>query len=136
MPEGLDLMIVEDDLDDLRLLQRAIASVHPSLQFICKRDGAELMTYVASGAPAPSLLLLDLNMPRMSGWEVVSALRDRHAWPDVRIVIMTTSRAEHDRNRAQGMQINGFYSKPDSFLALTRLMRELLPHEADNGVGA
>lgn len=127
-------ILMADDDDEDRMLTRDAweeCRLNTSLYFV--EDGVELMDYLyrrgkyANGheAPKPGLILLDLNMPKMNGFE---ALEEIKADPDLRnipIVVLTTSNTEEDIFRSYDLGVCGFVTKPVSFDGLVEVMKTL-----------
>ncbi len=127
------ILMAEDDSDDRLLAREAMdeSGLAGELRFV--ENGADLMDYlrqrnqyaVPTTAPRPSLILLDLNMPRKDGRE---ALREIKADPELRkipVVIFTTSRADSDIGRVYELGANSFISKPTAFEALVKVMKAI-----------
>jgi two-component system response regulator len=125
--------MAEDDADDRMLTKEALdeSRVLNDLRFV--EDGEELLAYLrregkysnAEEAPRPSLILLDLNMPKKDGRE---ALREIKSDPELRripIVVMTTSKAEEDIFRSYDLGASSFITKPVTFDRLVELMKTL-----------
>ena len=123
-----DILLVEDDPDDRMLIQRAIARTRPQLQVQPLNDGVELLRYLeaCTAVRPPRLILLDLNMPRCDGREILERLFTSPRLRLVPVVVLTTSIAPEDRKRAIGLGASGFISKPDTFAELTRAIGEAL----------
>ena len=107
-------MIVEDDPDDLLLIRTALARVCPAIPVRAKRDGIELMQAIATREHPPALMLVDLNMPRMSGWELLAAIATIDGWSQVPLIILTTSTESRDRQRAEALGAKALIVKPDT----------------------
>jgi len=131
-PSALILM-ADDDLDDQMLTKEALLECHlaDAIRFV--GDGEELMEYLHHNgryaspvdAPRPGLILLDLNMPRKNGYE---ALLEIKASPELRpipVVVMTTSSAEEDIERAYSAGANSYISKPVTFEGLVEVMKRI-----------
>ena len=127
------ILLADDDEEDRMLAANALeeSRVVNDLRFV--HDGDELLDYLhhrgqyaaPDSAPAPGLILLDLNMPRKDGRE---ALREIKADPDLRripIVVLTTSKAEEDIYRTYDLGANSFITKPVSFDGLVAVMRDI-----------
>lgn len=130
---AIRILLAEDDDDDYLLTMQALQENRLVNSIHRVRDGLELLEYlrqqgeyaVAECAPAPSLVLLDLNMPRKDGRE---ALRDIKADPRFRrlpVVVLTTSRAQEDIVRSYDLGVNSFISKPVSFHSLVEAIKIL-----------
>ncbi|HET7229655.1 MAG TPA: response regulator [Longimicrobium sp.] len=129
----LTIVMADDDEDD-RLLARdalARAPVPATLRFV--QDGGELLEYLRrerryappADAPAPSLVLLDLNMPRMNGMEALREIRGDPALRRIPVVVMTTSSRREDVLRSYELGANSFITKPVTFSGLVEVMRTL-----------
>lgn len=133
------ILMADDDADDRLLVHEALQEVQldHALEFVA--DGEELLDYLYRrgnyhALPAsrqPSLVLLDLNMPRKDGRE---ALREIKAHPELRripVVVLTTSRADTDIAQVYQLGANSFIAKPVTFDALVRVMRVLKDYWID-----
>jgi CheY-like chemotaxis protein len=127
------ILVADDDADDRLLTKDALSEsqVHAELHFV--ENGVELLDYLyhrakysgSTTAPRPRLILLDLNMPRMDGREV---LREIKATPSLRcipVVVLTTSKADTDIERLYELGANSFITKPVRFDALVNVMKAL-----------
>jgi CheY-like chemotaxis protein len=131
-PKPMIILMADDDADDRLLAQDAVAEarVKGELRFV--ENGEELLDYLyrrgrfrASDAAQPSLILLDLNMPKKDGRE---ALREIKGHPELRripVVVLTTSKADADIGQIYDLGANSFISKPVSFEALVNVMKAL-----------
>ena len=121
-PARLDILVAEDDPDDLFLLLRALRRVAPALHIAVTRDGIELCERLDALAQSdvPRLVLLDLNLPRRDGREVLARLR-QHG-PAVPTVVLTTSVERDDHDRARALGAVEVLAKPDDFRALVEVM--------------
>lgn len=127
------ILLIEDNEDDVLLIQRAfrrIGSGHP-LQVLS--DGEQAVAYLGGeGAyadreahPLPALLLLDLKLPRRSGFEVLEWLRGRPGLRRLPVVVLTSSREPRDVDRAADLGANSYLVKPVHFDALQEMVRAL-----------
>jgi len=135
MPDRmLTLLVVDDDLDDQELLQEALRDVGFVHTVVCVDDGTELLDYLhrrdrfvdQDAYPDPSLILLDLQMPRMGGMEALASLHDHENLWRIPIVIMTTSWSEDDIARAYDLGVNAFLMKPVLYEELVEQVRALV----------
>jgi CheY-like chemotaxis protein len=129
----ITILIADDDPDDRMLAIRALRQSRLGNAIHTVADGEELMDYLLRRgayappvvAPRPGLILLDLNMPRKDGREV---LRELKAHPDLRripVVVLTTSEAEEDILRSYDLGVNAFVTKPVTFTDLVRTLETL-----------
>src|SRR5438876_5266817 len=127
------IVMAEDDLDDRLLVKDALAETNWEADLRFVDNGEEMMDYLshtgkyadASSAPRPSLILLDLNMPRKDGREVLREMKNRSDLKRIPVVILTTSKADTDIEKMYELGANSFISKPIEFEALVKLMRLL-----------
>lgn len=127
------VLLVDDDPDDKLLVEEAIeeASLPYALRWV--RDGEELLDYLnqrgdyaAEGdAPWPDLIMLDLNMPRKSGSEVLGDLKSDPKTRRIPVVVYTTTWAEDEIARCYDQGANTFVIKPVSFEGLVGMMQTL-----------
>ena len=123
------LLIAEDDPDDQFLIQRAVADVCPpqtQMQFV--EDGIMLLDFLHRKAQAsvkPNLIMLDLNMPRKDGREVLREIKSDPELSQIPVVILTTSNIEDDVQYCHGFGIARYYSKPGSIAELRKIMGEI-----------
>jgi len=119
-PRGLDsvtVLLVEDDPDDVYLTQEALRSSKLRLSLVVVSDGVAAVQYLRSEAGyadrrRPDLILLDLNLPRMDGREVLTEVKGDPALTDIPVVILTTSQAEEDIAASYRQHANCYISKP------------------------
>ncbi len=117
--------IVEDDPDDILLFRKVMSVLgRDDLALNIMRDGAQFMSWLDDQTVPPRLVLLDLNLPRMSGGEVLEAMARRCCdWP---IVVYSTSEDARERERCLALGAREFVSKPASFENLVAVLGDLL----------
>jgi len=113
----ITVLMVEDDPDDVYLTQEALRSGRLQITMQVVSDGASAMQYLRgeqeyAGSRRPDLVLLDLNLPRMDGREVLAALKEDPELSDIPVVILTTSEAEEDIASSYRHHANCYISKP------------------------
>jgi len=123
--DALSVLLVEDDPGDVMLVRDAFAErgVVDSLAVVS--DGVQALEFVRgegdyAGARRPDLVLLDLNLPRKNGWEVLAEIKGDAGLATVPVVVLTTSQAEEDILRSYELRANAYVSKPvelDRFVA-------------------
>ena len=129
-PKTIRILLADDDADDRLLVREAFEENHLLNVLDTVEDGEELMNYLhrRSGyenAARPSLILLDLNMPRKSGFEALREIKSDEELRRIPVVILTTSKAEEDIVRSYDLGVNSFIVKPVTFDALVETVREL-----------
>lgn len=131
------ILMADDDPDDRLFTYEALAENHFAENLRCVEDGEELLDYLyrrgkyrrdsASGvsAPRPSIILLDLNMPKVNGREALKQLKADPVFCAIPVIVMTTSNAEEDLLRSYNLGANSFISKPMTFWKLVAVMKTL-----------
>jgi two-component system, response regulator len=127
------LLLADDDPDDRLLVKDALEETRCTADLRSVEDGVELMDYLRhrgrytdpSEAPPPSLILLDLKMPRKSGHQALKEIKEDPGLRQIPVVILTTSRQEQDISRSYRLGVNSFITKPSSFRGLVETMRVL-----------
>lgn len=127
------ILMADDDPDDRELTREAFeeAKLANDLRFV--EDGQELLDYLErrgkyadpASSPMPGLILLDLNMPRKDGREALQEIKADPRFRAIRIVIMTTSKAEADIIRSYNLSAASYITKPVTFEALVDVVRTL-----------
>ena len=128
----LELLLVEDNPGDVRLTREALKSGEVAVNLNVARDGVEALDFLRrrgtfAAAPVPDLILLDLNLPRKNGREVLSEIKSDPELRRIPVLVMTTSRADQDINRAYSLNANCYITKPmdlDEFLRIVRSIED------------
>jgi CheY-like chemotaxis protein len=127
------IIMAEDDADDRLLVKDAIEECQWNADLRFVENGEELLDYLlrhgkykrAEESPRPGLILLDLNMPRKDGREVLRDIRAHAELRRIPVVVLTTSKADMDIERVYELGANSFISKPVQFDGLVNVMRML-----------
>ena len=127
------ILVADDDPDDRQLTQEAFSEskLANDLRFV--EDGVEVFDYLdrigkfadPASSPWPSILLLDLNMPRMDGREVLVELKKNPRYAGIRVIVMTTSKSEADINKAYLLNAASYITKPVTFDSLVNVVTML-----------
>lgn len=128
----VDILLVEDNPGDVRLAQEALKESKVKNHLFVVQDGVEAMAFLHqqgeyATAPRPDLVLLDLNLPRKSGREVLAEIKTDENLKRIPVVILTVSRAEEDIMRAYNSHANCYITKPldfNQFLKVTKTIEE------------
>lgn len=112
--------MVEDDSLDVRDAQRTLDKMNVLYKMHVARNGEEALSYLNNGAadPAyvrPDIVLLDLNMPKMNGSELLQAIRSNSQWKDLKVFVITTSDEKEDREKIKALGVSGYIVKPLKF---------------------
>lgn len=123
-----NVILVDDDPDDRELFAEAIELIDSASNLAMKRNGEELMDYLqhTKGAPAPDIIFLDLNMPRMNGTEALQQLKKDERFSDIPVIIYSTSLNPRDIDETYNAGACRFLRKPNSFEELKRSLKEIL----------
>ena len=127
------ILMADDDPDDREMTREAFAEnrLANDLRFV--EDGEELLDYLyrrgkytdPASAPLPNILLLDLNMPRRDGREALEIIKGDPAFRSLRVIILTTSKAEEDILRSYNLSATSYITKPVTFDALVEVVAAL-----------
>ena len=143
----IDVLLVEDSPGDVRLTQEAFHAANTSVHLHVASDGVAAMAFLRPEgahvhAPRPDLILLDLNLPKMDGREVLARIKADDSLKMIPTVILTTSVAEADIVKSYQLQANCYLSKPvqlEAFESLVKsindfwLTRVKLPRQSQSG---
>lgn len=128
----MDVLLIEDSPGDVRLTQEAFREANPSIRLHVASDGVEAMAFLQregahAPAPRPDIILLDLNLPRMDGREVLARIKEDDKLKTIPVVILTTSDAEADITKSYQLKANCYLTKPvqlDQFESLVKSINE------------
>jgi CheY-like chemotaxis protein len=148
----ITILMADDDPDDREMTREAFeeSRLANDLRFV--EDGEELLDYLQrrgkyadpASSPRPGLILLDLNMPRMDGREALARIKADPSLKRIRVVVMTTSKAEEDIVRSYDLSAASYISKPVKFERLVEVVKAIgqywleiveLPDGANTGGG-
>lgn len=143
------ILLVEDNPDDEALTLRALAKNRIANEIVVARDGVEALDYLfGTGTFAgrdvallPQVILLDLNLPRLGGLEVLRRLRSEPATATIPVVVLTSSKEDRDLVDSYRLGANSYVRKPVDFVAFVEAARQLglywlVLNEAPPGGGA
>jgi two-component system, chemotaxis family, response regulator Rcp1 len=141
--EAIEVLLVEDSAGDVRLTREAFKDAKVHINLHVASDGAEAMAFLKregknANVPRPDLTLLDLNLPKKDGREVLAEIKESPALKSIPVVILTTSASEEDILRSYRLHANCYITKPvglDGFLKVVQSIDNFwlsvvkLPHE-------
>ena len=130
---GHDILLVEDNLDDVELTRLAFAEAGEPHRLHVVSDGAEAVDYLLArgrhadreGAELPALVLLDLNLPKLNGREVLQAIRAEPATRSLPVVVLTTSAEPFDVDAVYELGANSYIQKPVEFERFVEAVRQI-----------
>ena len=124
------MLIIEDNPGDVTLLNLALQRSEVDCEVSVIDDGGAALEFVRqNGSPVPDLVILDLNIPKADGREVLSAMRSIEAFANVPVVIWTSSNAPHERAQLNALRITRYVVKPpelNEFLKLGDIVKGML----------
>ena len=126
----MHVLLVEDSPGDVRLTQEAFRDANPNVRLHIASDGVEAMAFLRhqgshANAPRPDLVLLDLNLPKMDGREVLARIKKDEDLKTIPTVILTTSDAEADIVKSYELQANCYLTKPVQLDAFEGLVKSI-----------
>lgn len=133
MPHQHPILVAEDDENDVFFLQRALKEAGVQNALFVARDGQEAVNYLSgeppysnrADYPLPSLLLLDLKMPRMGGFDVLAWLHSQKEFADLTVLVFSSSSEESDVRKAKDLGADDFLVKPHDSHKLVNLLLEI-----------
>lgn len=126
----IEVLLVEDSPGDARLTREVLREANPSIRMHVAADGVEAMAFLHqegahANAPRPDFILLDLNLPKMDGREVLARIKRDDSLKIIPTVIFTTSDAQFDVRGAYELQANCYLSKPVQLDAFENLVKSI-----------
>ncbi|MEM7555086.1 MAG: response regulator [Cyanobacteria bacterium P01_A01_bin.84] len=131
--EVVTILMADDDDDDCVLAREALEESQLVTELHIVRDGEELMDYLyrrgiydnQKNLPLPNIILLDLNMPKKDGREVLREIKADPQLRQIPVIVLTTSKAQEDIYRSYDLGANSFIIKPRSFASFVEVMRTI-----------
>ena len=128
-----EILLVEDNPDDVELTRIAFTQAKIANKLVVAREGAEALDYLfARGrhadrnrAELPSIVLLDLNLPKLDGREVLQAIRADPATRDLPVIVLTTSAEPFDVEASYALGVNSYIQKPVDFEQFVAAVRQV-----------
>ena len=126
----IDVLLVEDDPGDVLMTREAFEHNKVRNRLSVVADGVSALEFLRkegehAGAPTPDLVLLDLNLPRMDGREVLEAMKSDPHMRSIPVVVLTTSEAEEDVIRRYSLHANAYVTKPVDFDRFIDVVRQI-----------
>ncbi len=115
----INILLVEDDTLDVMDARRTLDRMNILYKMQVAKNGEEALTYLKEisyeGGEKPDIILLDLNMPKLNGIELLSIIRQMEEWKDTKVFIITTSEEKEDKELTQRLGVSGYIVKPLKF---------------------
>ena len=120
----MQIFLIEDDLDDIELLQDALSGISHDLHIA--NDGDAAIDLIKSGSIVPDIIILDLNLPKIHGREVLLEIKSFDAYRHIPLVVLTTSSANEDITYAYENGANKYLIKPHTGDELKEIVKAIL----------
>jgi len=127
------VLLVEDDPNDPWLLRRALSRIAPAVELRVIADGRSAVDHLEPIVPgaAPSLLLLDIHLPRLSGWDLLRWVKGREAFTAVPVLMWTSLPTPEGAERSRALGAAGYYSKPQTSSGFLQLAAAVCAYLGD-----
>src|SRR5688572_5174750 len=113
-------------MDEAELFNEALQAIANDFEFTSFSDGQEALHYISKSKSVPDLIFLDLNMPMLSGKEVLRRLRDTPAGSNIPVIIYSTSITESDRRETVQYEVKDYLQKPETFEVLCKKLETII----------
>ncbi|MFD2938319.1 response regulator [Spirosoma flavum] len=123
--QAITVLIIDDDEDDRFFMEQAFKTDSPSTQLYLAPDGQQALDLLGSTRPLPDVILLDLNMPGLNGFEVLKRLKQSAHYQHIPVVILTTSDADTDQEQAHQLGATEFITKPTTYDGLSAIAQRI-----------
>ena len=129
-PKTADILLVEDNPGDVRLTSEALKDSRIRNRLHVVENGVEALSFLRrqgdyAGAPRPDLILLDWNLPKKSGQELLQEIKSDQDLRTVPVLVLTTSRSEEDILKAYSLHANCYLAKPVDFVNLSEVLKSI-----------
>ena len=131
--QAFTILIADDDEEDRMMAEEALEESQFNSKMRFAMDGEEVMDYLNNRGrfsnkkenPIPELILLDLNMPKKDGWEVIAEIKKDKRLRSIPIVVLTTSNADADIRETYNLGVNSYITKPVTFAGFVEAMKSM-----------
>lgn len=129
--DRIDVLLVEDNPGDIKLLTESMAEVEPRVEIHCVRDGVEAMAFLLKqapfeAAPDPAIIMLDLNLPRKSGRAVLAEIKADPRLAMTPVIVLSGSDAPQDIIACYALHANCYVVKPRDFYSMNETVRSIV----------
>jgi CheY-like chemotaxis protein len=108
----IDILLVEDDEVDVMDISRSLEKSKIIHNLTIARNGEEAVALLTNGGHLPDIVLIDINMPKMNGLELLESIRKNPAWKHLKCFMLTTSDHKSDRQNSKNLDVSGYIIKP------------------------
>ena len=125
MPVAKHILLVDDDIDDQGFFCEALKQTFPNISCDIANTAIEALTMMKN-VSSYSIIFLDLNMPKMNGFQFLEVVKANEQYQQIPVVIVSTSSRETDIEKCKQLGAKSFYTKEPSFIKLLNMMKEVL----------
>ena len=122
----MKILLIEDDLDDIELLQEALLSRNISFSIHSINDGAKAMEYIRICSDCPDIIILDFNLPKVHGREIIREIKSLTALKNIPLMILTTSSAKEDIAYAYEQGADQYLVKPTDIKEINEMVEAIV----------
>jgi CheY-like chemotaxis protein len=120
----MKILLIEDDLDDIELFEDALRAHGAPFTMDTLNDGKAALDYIGNAAGHPDIIVLDFNLPKVHGREVLTTIKSS-PFSDLPLVVLTTSSAREDMNFAYSRGADKFFTKPTTLADLAKIIEAI-----------
>jgi CheY-like chemotaxis protein len=128
------VLLADDDKDDREIFSEALASLNQDIVYQGVEDGLSAMEAVSDGQAMPNIIFLDINMPVMSGWDVLKRLKSNTQHVNIPVIVYSTSSGEKERRTAFDLGAFCFVTKPDDVRLIKGMLEIVVSKLRNNDV--
>lgn len=126
MNNQLPILLVEDDMIDVMTIKRAFKELHITNPTEVCENGLEALDYLADNSKSkPGIILLDINMPKMNGIELLRIIKKEEQYKRIPVVVLTTSKEEQDKLESFNLGIAGYMIKPVDYIQFVEVVKTI-----------
>lgn len=126
MSNPINILLIEDDADDIELLEEALKGNNVSYRLTSIKEGDKVMSHLGTTIGVPDIIVLDFNLPKLHGREILSLIKSSEKFGTVPLVVLTTSASREDISFAKHMGANHYITKPTSISDFNRAVATIV----------
>jgi CheY-like chemotaxis protein len=134
MSTAIKILLADDDNDDREIFSEALASLDADVVYQGVEDGKEAIETLFSDMSRPNIIFLDINMPVMSGWDVLKKVKSDSRYVDIPVIVYSTSSGEKEKKIALDLGAFCFVTKPESVKLIKGMLEIVLSKVKNNDV--
>ncbi len=131
MSKNLNILLIEDDNDDIELLQDALRDNHVDFRMQVIKDGGEVAAYLEKKQDIPDIIVMDLNLPKVHGRDILKSIRASDGFGHVPIIILTTSSSKSDMDYTYKEGASRYLIKPTTSQGFKDVVQTIQEHVKD-----